>query len=250
MEPIIQRAKELEDAINARADLAAFDDGTDEEDIEIQSELPPPDAAEQKSEKKATTVMKAYRSEPPLPPPAKRPRNASTSAAAEAMKMATSFFQPSKVQERQEQHLQNAFQITQLTTLQTELRDARLRIDSLQDRLGAEMRRADQEARRADQLEFELKLQKMMSGASQTRRRYRDQRTDTDDERDYRAPETVRSFGGRHSSGHSSVRSASSFSQFSLSQNSERPSRQSRSPPISWPATPQDEGSSSGMQAV
>ncbi|TFK50297.1 hypothetical protein OE88DRAFT_1726238 [Heliocybe sulcata] len=146
----ITKAWLISEAINERAglleveDTARFQDSGDEDnvidissdkDLEEVREIPPPITSK--------TVAKGYCVNPPAPPPLGAKGRTRAAATSDALTSITSIFSPDAQARREDARFMNTFQMSQLSSIQQELRDTRARIDILHDRLNSETRRAD-----------------------------------------------------------------------------------------------------------
>lgn len=164
--------------------------------------------ASEKDEKVKQSFIKAYRVNDPLELKPRQPRT-STTAATEAMSSIGNFFNPNAVRERDDTRMMQGFQITQLQTAQSEIRELRMRVDTLSDKLNAE-------TRRADKAETQLELYQNFGMGSRRR---------------HRSPSSPRRSTRRRSHYHSRSRSRSRSrpQQRSHSRDRSRPQRRSHS---------------------
>lgn len=99
------------------------------------------------------TVVKAFRANPLLEPSAQQPR---TTAASDALSSLTSVFNPAAIKDRDESRLSSLVQFNQINTLQAKLCKVRQHIESLNDRLMQECRRADRAESQVEMLKYML----------------------------------------------------------------------------------------------
>jgi hypothetical protein len=161
----VEVARQTEDAITRKSGMIAIDDSEWDEG-DIGSEIEGKDIVDVSSESDEggrgvkvkhagpkKTVVKAFRANPLLEPSARRPR---TTAASDALSSLTSVFNPAAIKDRDESRLSSLVQFNQINTLQAELREARQRIESLNDRLMQECRRADRAESQVEMLKYML----------------------------------------------------------------------------------------------
>lgn len=159
----VELARQIEEAITMKSGTVAIDDSEwDDADIGSENDMEGKVVLEVSSESdegakvknsKKTTVTKAFRANPLLDPGHRRPR---TTAASEALSSLTSVFNPAIMKERDETRLSSLVQFNQISTLQAELREARQRNESLNDRLLQECRRADHAESQVEMLKYML----------------------------------------------------------------------------------------------
>ncbi|KAG1737753.1 hypothetical protein EDB19DRAFT_1985050 [Suillus lakei] len=155
----VELARQTEDAITRKSGIIALDDSEWDEgdigsEIEVSSESDEGGrGVKAKHAGSKKTVVKAFHANPLLEPSARRPR---TTAASDALSSLTSVFNPAVIKDRDETRLSSLVQFNQINTLQTELREARQRIESLNDRLMQECRRADRAESQVEMLKYML----------------------------------------------------------------------------------------------
>ncbi|KAG2082554.1 uncharacterized protein F5147DRAFT_783262 [Suillus discolor] len=163
----VELAHQIEAAISLKAGTIALDDsewddgasdGKSDTEVKDVVEISTDDDEELKSVKSKHTgskksVVKAFRANPLLEPGLRRPR---TTAASEALSSLTSVFNPTVMKDHDESRLSQMVQFNQINTLQTELHEARLRIEGLNDRLLQEARHADHAESQVDMLKYML----------------------------------------------------------------------------------------------
>ncbi|KAG2097929.1 uncharacterized protein F5147DRAFT_777798 [Suillus discolor] len=183
-------------------DDSEWDDGASDgkSDMEVKDvvEISTDDDEEPKSVKSKhagpkKSVVKAFHANPLLEPGLRRPR---TTAASEALSSLTSVFNPTVMKDCDESQLSQMVQFNQINTLQTELPEAHLRIEGLNNRLL-------QEARHADRAESQVEMLKYMLSSCDDSQPYHSpsrshyspprQQAHTDDSRPFRTPTPSRS---------------------------------------------------------
>ncbi|KDQ52852.1 hypothetical protein JAAARDRAFT_197923 [Jaapia argillacea MUCL 33604] len=137
----------------AEASILEITSGSDEE---IKNKAPP----------KTSSIIKVYKINPPVPTSSSTAATKPTRGriANEALATLSTVFAPEACAERDDQRFASMYQFSQLSTLQTEVRELRARVDVLQDRLNSE-------TRRADKAEQELALNKALRSRSDHRQR-------------------------------------------------------------------------------
>lgn len=160
----VELARQIEEAITMKSGTIAIDDSEwDDADVGSENDIEGKVVLEVSSESdegakvmnagSKKTVTKAFRANPLLDPGHRRPR---TTAASEALSSLTSVFNPAIMKERDETRLSSLVQFNQISTLQAELREARQRNESLNDRLLQECRRADRAESQVEMLKYML----------------------------------------------------------------------------------------------
>lgn len=120
-------------------------------------------------------AAKAYKASTAPAPDTKPRRGSNLAAATNTLTAIGAVFNPGAMQARDDQRMSNSVHLTQIASLQVENRELRMRMDSLQDRLQAE-------TRRADKAETQVEMYSMFSKqTSRHRRRSHRERYSSDD---------------------------------------------------------------------
>ena len=148
-----------------------------------------PSVSINKADKSLVTV-KSYKVNDPLEMKPRR-GHPGVQQTADAMGSIGNYFSASSVRDRDETRTVQAMQQAQLQAAQTELRELRSQVTSLQEQCFSEARHRDAEAHRADQAESEIKMLKtvyeMSWGSSHRhRRRSRSPSSDSDSPKHYK----------------------------------------------------------------
>ncbi|SJL15306.1 uncharacterized protein ARMOST_18799 [Armillaria ostoyae] len=115
-----------------------------------------------KAPKNGTVLTKAYRVENPVAAAKSRAAGGRHPSATEALGAITSFFDPAVMKNRDDERVSQAFQLSQMATLQAEIRELRQRLDIMSDKYHDELRRADK-------AENELRTYQILHGSQHQR---------------------------------------------------------------------------------